>query len=64
MNVTEFLKQNLVRGVRYIRSVDQWCVMLRCGGPGGYGDTVEAAVADARTQNANWLDAPWLEKVA
>lgn len=64
MNITEFLRDNLVREVRFVAATGQWSALLRCGGPSGYGSTVEDAVADAREKNADWLDAPWLKEAA
>jgi len=33
----------------------QFAVALNCGGHDGYGDTFEAALADALERNADWL---------
>lgn len=60
---TDWLNENLVCELRRT-STGQWSALLRCGGPAGYGTSVEEAVADAREQNADWLDAPWLQEAA
>lgn len=64
MNVTEYLRDNLVSEIRFVASTGQWSAFLRCGGPAGHGSTVEEAIADAREINADWLDAPWIKVAA
>ena len=45
------------QGVSFVRvnPGNTFAVSLKCGGPTGYGDTFEEALADALARNADWL---------
>ena len=45
------------QGVAFVRinQDNTFAVSLKCGGPTGYGDTFEEALADALARNADWL---------
>ena len=54
MSVTKTLLANSVAFVR-VNPGNTFAVSLKCGGPTGYGDTFEEALADALARNADWL---------
>ena len=57
--ITAFIEREAIRSID--RRPDHWqgyryCVHLQGGGHSGAGDTVEAALAEARALNAGYLD--------
>ena len=54
MAVSAALLANQVAFVR-VNPGNTFAVSLKCGGPTGYGDTFEEALADALARNADWL---------
>ena len=54
MTITKTLLANRIAFVR-VNPGKTFAVSLKCGGPTGYGDTFEEALADALARNADWL---------
>jgi hypothetical protein len=54
-HVTAVFKSQGVSFVRMNPRGAGFAVQLTCGGPAGYGETFEEALADAQAKNADWL---------
>lgn len=51
-----FLETNGIRQITRMPGTGDWRVCLTCGGPSGFGGTVDAALRHARYLNSEWLE--------
>ena len=55
--VEAFIRKHQIRSITmFPEYIGGFVISLKCGGAGGYGETVEAAFADAKAKNAEWLE--------
>ncbi len=62
--LSTWMRKNKVREVRLERTTGQFVVLLMCGGPAGYADSIPEALEQAQAKNAEWLDVPPWEQAA